>query len=58
MAEDADDRERRLEELRREIMLGVEQADKGMVSPLNDETIARIKERVRQRAISDDGHKQ
>jgi antitoxin ParD1/3/4 len=39
----------RLAELRREIAVGVEQADQGQVRPFNEETTARLKARGRKR---------
>ena len=39
----------RLAELRREIALGVEQADRGQMRPFNEETTARVKARGRKR---------
>ncbi len=41
--------QQQLEEFRRAIAIGIDQADQGKVTPLNDETIARVKSRVRQR---------
>ncbi len=35
----------KLAELRREIAIGIEQADQGLVHPFDEETVARIKER-------------
>jgi antitoxin ParD1/3/4 len=41
--------QQQLEELRRAIAIGIDQADQGKVTPFNDETIARVKSRARQR---------
>ena len=41
--------QKQLEELRRAIAIGIGQADQGKVTPFDDETIARVKSRVRQR---------
>jgi antitoxin ParD1/3/4 len=39
----------RLAELRKEIAIGVDQADRGRVQPFNEETTARVKARGRKR---------
>jgi antitoxin ParD1/3/4 len=39
----------KLEELRREIQIGLDQAERGQVSPLNEETLKEVKARGRQR---------
>jgi antitoxin ParD1/3/4 len=39
----------KLAELRKEIAIGVEQADRGQVQPFNEETTARVKARGRSR---------
>ena len=46
LGESADVRELRLEELRHEIAVGIEQADRGQVAPLN---VQSIKEEVHRR---------
>lgn len=45
----------RLAELRRDIAIGVEQADRGQVRPFNEEVTARVKARGRQRLATNDG---
>jgi antitoxin ParD1/3/4 len=40
---------KKLEDLRRDIAVGLDQADQGKVAPFNEETIARVKARARQR---------
>jgi len=42
-------RQQNLEELRRAIAIGIDQADQGKVAPLNEETLERVKARSRQR---------
>ncbi len=39
----------KLEELRREIQIGLDQAERGQVSPFNEETLKEVKARGRQR---------
>jgi antitoxin ParD1/3/4 len=41
--------QQRLEELRREIAIGLDQAAQGKVKPLNEETIEQVKQRARGR---------
>jgi antitoxin ParD1/3/4 len=41
--------QRKLEELRREIQIGIDQADQGQVKPLTDELVRDIKDRGRKR---------
>jgi antitoxin ParD1/3/4 len=41
--------QRRLDDLRREIQLGLDQADKGQVSPFNEETLREVKARGKAR---------
>lgn len=45
----------RLAELRREIAIGVDQADRGRVQPFNEEVTARVKARGRKRLAAEDG---
>jgi len=45
LKEREDLRRLQLEELRREVRIGIEQADRGEVRPLDDTTFARIRER-------------
>jgi len=40
--------DQKLAELRREIAIGIEQADKGLASEFNEEAVARVKARARQ----------
>ena len=42
------DYERKLDELRREIAIGIEQADQGMTTPFNEATLEEIKITARQ----------
>jgi len=46
---------RKLEELRREIQLGIDQADRGQVKPLTDELAEDIKARGRKRLAARSG---
>lgn len=46
---------RKLEELRREIQLGIDQADRGQVKPLTDELAEDIKARGRKRLAARNG---
>ena len=48
----------RLAELRREIAVGVDQADRGQVRPFTEETTARVKARGRNRLASQNGSDQ
>ena len=45
----------RLAELRRDIAIGVDQADRGQVQPFNEEVAARVKARGRKRLAANDG---
>ncbi len=45
----------KLAELRQEIAIGAEQAERGRVQPFNEETTARVKSRGRQRLIAQNG---
>ncbi len=45
----------RIAELRREIAIGADQADRGQMQPLNEETTARIKTRGRKKLGSQSG---
>ena len=45
----------RLAELRREIAIGVDQADRGQVQPFNEEITARVKARGRKRLAAKNG---
>jgi antitoxin ParD1/3/4 len=47
--------QKRLAELRREIAVGFEQADRGHVRPFNEETASRIKTRARKRLAAQKG---
>ena len=44
----------RLAELRRDIAIGVDQADRGQVQPFNEEVTARVKARGRKRLAAND----
>jgi antitoxin ParD1/3/4 len=46
---------RRLEGLRREVAIGVAQADRGQVKPFTEETVERIKIRGRKRLAAKNG---
>ena len=48
----------KLAELRREIAIGVDQADRGQVQPFNEETTARVKARGRSRLNAQSGLEQ
>jgi hypothetical protein len=48
----------KLAELRKEIAIGVEQADRGEVKPFNEETTARVKARGRSRLNAQNGSEQ
>jgi antitoxin ParD1/3/4 len=45
----------RLAELRKDIAIGIDQADRGQVQPFNEETTARIKARGRKRLAPKNG---
>ena len=45
----------RLAELRREIAIGIDQADRGQVQPFNEETAAHVKARGRKRLATQNG---
>jgi antitoxin ParD1/3/4 len=45
----------RLAELRKEIAIGIDQADRGQVQPFNEETTARVKARGRKRLAAKNG---
>jgi antitoxin ParD1/3/4 len=45
----------RLNELRKDIAVGADQADRGSVRPFNEETIARVKSRGRKRLAAPNG---
>jgi len=45
----------RLAELRRDIAIGVDQADRGQVQPFNEEVTGRVKARGRKRLAAKDG---
>jgi antitoxin ParD1/3/4 len=45
----------RLAELRKDIAIGIDQADRGQVHPFNEETTARVKARGRKRLAAKDG---
>ena len=45
----------KLAELRRDIAIGVDQADRGQVQPFNEEVTARVKARGRKRLAADGG---
>ena len=45
----------RLAELRKDIAIGVDQADRGQVQPFNEEITARVKARGRKRAGAQNG---
>jgi antitoxin ParD1/3/4 len=45
--------QRKLEELRSEVQIGIDQADRGQVSTLNTETLKEIKSRGRARLAAD-----
>lgn len=45
----------KLAELREEIAIGIDQADRGQVQPFNEETTARVKARGRKRLAAHDG---
>ena len=45
----------RLAELRKDIAIGIDQADRGQVQPFNEETTARVKARGRKRLAAKDG---
>ncbi len=45
----------RLAELRREIAVGIDQADRGQIQPFNEETAARVKARGRSRLDAQNG---
>lgn len=49
MKERDDIHQGRLAELRKDIAIGVDQADRGQVQPFNEETTARVKARGRKR---------
>ena len=55
MKERDDLHQSKLTELRQEIDLGLEQADRGQAHPFNGETAARIKNRGRQHRTTSDG---
>ncbi len=46
---------RKLEELRREVQIGIDQADQGKVKPLTDELVQDIKTRGRKRLAARNG---
>ena len=48
-------RDYKLAELRREIAIGVDQADRGQVQPFNEETTARVKAGGRSRLNAQNG---
>jgi antitoxin ParD1/3/4 len=48
----------KLTELRKEIAVGIAQADQGQVQPFNEETTARIKARGRKRLAAQNGSDQ
>jgi len=45
----------RLAELRKDIAIGIDQADRGLVQPFNEETTARVKARGRKRLAAQNG---
>jgi antitoxin ParD1/3/4 len=45
----------RLAELRKDIAVGIDQADRGQVQPFNEETTARVKARGRKRLAAKNG---
>lgn len=45
----------RISELRKDIAVGVDQADRGQVRPFNEETTARVKARGRKRMADQNG---
>jgi antitoxin ParD1/3/4 len=45
----------RLAELRKEIVIGTDQADRGQVRPFDEQTTARVKARGRKRLAAQDG---
>jgi antitoxin ParD1/3/4 len=49
--------QRKLEELRREIQIGIDQADQGQVKPLTDEFVRDIKDRGRKRLAARGGQR-
>jgi antitoxin ParD1/3/4 len=53
LKEKDDVRQRKLEELRREIQIGIDQADRGQVSAFTKETLREIKAEGRKRLAAD-----
>ena len=45
----------KLAELRKEIAIGIDQADRGQVQPFNEETTSRVKARGRKRLATQNG---
>ena len=45
----------RLAELRKDIVIGVDQADRGQVRPFNEEVVSRVKARGRKRLAAQNG---
>jgi antitoxin ParD1/3/4 len=52
LRENEKSRKNALQKIRRQILIGIQQADNGKTSPFNDETVRRIKSRGRQRRHS------
>jgi antitoxin ParD1/3/4 len=49
--------QKKLEDLRREIQIGIDQADRGQVKPLTDELVQDIKDRGRKRLAAQKGRR-